>query len=154
MNIEIPTRPHLYKFLLAKFGQPYNLKKADYIGSWLFEQLRRPRSNARYKIPEDFTAIFIIEIDNDEAIQFGTIHCSNMLITRFNEVVTDLFNEALYHYMDGAQISGGRITYAASDFMAKYDIEDGEINRDSLLRKFRRHRQREREREKDEKYYY
>ncbi|GAB3233162.1 hypothetical protein GCM10027346_20930 [Hymenobacter seoulensis] len=139
-SLDLPVRPHVYKYLLLHLGPEYVLSRTDPHGLLLFLLLRSPLTNARKDaVVAEYSLKFNVGLENYPFRQYGLTLTSDT-VYMFNNTVHEQIKAELHAFVDLAVELGQRQKDAVLDFMAKYDFTDKDISYDTLIKSYQRYR--------------
>lgn len=134
-TIQIPVRSHIKKYLVQQCnGEPYRVKRSDLIGSFIL--------NILSKVPSDYIPV------NNSGESFTCIighkHSENegLYIRPDNEKLFDKFVDLLFkkELFTHLSINNRHQIDIISDFMEIFDINNDDIDFDSMRRAYHRYR--------------
>lgn len=144
MILKVPVRPHVKKFLLARFPQPYVLSDDNYIGIILYRLLRRQEHDACYdRQLTKYTESFNVDVSEDKAFNHGSFYISSYSVVVFNNFIDDLFKEKMYAFLDDLFLFADEITIKKGiyEYMNKYNMLEGtDVTYDGLKKAYYRYR--------------
>ena len=144
--INIPVRPAIKKYLDNNYLLKHNgsLTTVDPVGIYLMEILQRPPRH--YKIAklktgyEDFPVKIVVD---GQYHLVGKTYISPNNAFKLDRFVNKLIKHEFYTYMEARLTpSSNAIEHAIGDFIKRHDFVQEEMNPESLIKLFSRHRKR------------
>ncbi|MFC6999575.1 hypothetical protein [Rufibacter roseus] len=146
LSIHIPVKPHVKKFLVAKYGGIYKLCMRDHIGVTLFNMLRRPKAKAReIERVKKFTQRYTVSIPEHFITDLGCKNLDGETLVQFNSLVEDFLLTCFHEFVENMEACGMEQRHAIAYFMAKYEFDETDVKYDALKKSYQRYRTTQRE---------
>ena len=140
IDIEIPVKSYLKKFITISFGEEIKLSERNWLGIIIFNIVKRKTFQNYYdsKMNENLDASFSVKISLDKSYRYGClllptqIHYINLAIDNFFK--SELIKQALINQ------SAYQIDFKTSiiNILDAYDITEDELEYDSVRKHFNR----------------
>ena len=155
MYIKIPTKPYLKRYLHSKHPMPFSLRMNSNFGVFLYHLLRDRREDAKYEpYVKQYNVKYTVRVSKYHMFDRGATNLSSYTIIRFNTFVEEKFKAELYAYLEQSEhifeqtkhlftIRNSPFTIKAAilQFLAKYNIDQGELSYDTVKKSYYRYRQ-------------
>jgi hypothetical protein len=135
IQIAIPVKNHIKKYLSKKYGSEFKISKKTFIGLFLIEMLEKdiektnpfPGDNYNVIVPEYYFNSKGYSISQAKLRTIGTSF-------------ETLFDNDFFHFVDTKLFEGNLNAYQSVVLFLKiYDIKEDELKLESMYRKYQRH---------------
>lgn len=143
LQVKIPCKPHVKKFLESEYGlQPIKLsqRRPNIIFDKLHDLLTRPNSFYRCQIREEYSEQISFIINNWTVGTKG-FALSDEKVISFNSFVDQLIKERLFILIDALQFQGHyKIKNIIDQYIAHNDLLNAGMNYETLKKAYYRYR--------------
>lgn len=136
ITVKIPVRPHVKKYISSRYGTEHTLSKRSLLGMLIFQLLdksierpdhQREKLSEHYciQIPEFYTK------SKGFSIGYKRAHYLGVCLER-------LFMEDLVQSVEILHYKGFSVAESIRTFLKQFDINENDLNYDSIYRQFQR----------------
>jgi hypothetical protein len=138
--LSIPVQQHVLKYLHKHLGTGYFLSESDHFGLLLFQLLRRPVRDARRdEILKKYKGQFVVHYGLYDPVKFGLRELTGKTCYQFNKFCKELLFAELHAHVELLTDMGTAATHAIETFMLKYDLQEEDVQFDTLARSWKRY---------------
>ncbi len=139
MQITIPIKSYLKKYLTKKYGSELILSRKSSLGIHLLELLEGD-FNPKELVPATGDDIYLLNIGEFYSNTKGvTIHTSR--INNISAYLDKVFLESLFEHVKIYKANYNQELPAIRQFLEFYDITDNDLRYDSVYRTYKRYKQ-------------
>lgn len=133
--IHFPVERHVYKYLQYHVGEKLIVRKKNYFGSITLDMFSV--TDSKYKeLPDSLS--YPVEISEDFLNRYG-IYQGKICNNKFNNLIDHMFRQELMSYIRIAFYPKSEsIEGALKEFLFHFNINDEDLNYESLLKYVRR----------------
>lgn len=138
MNITIPVKKYLLKYLTNKYGPQLTLSKTTSLGIHILELLEKdfdPRDIPKLKCEECYTIHLGEFYRNSKGV---TIHPSNL--NNISNYLDRVFQEHLFEHVKIYKSLYNQELPGIRQFLEFYDISENDVKYDSIYRTYKRYK--------------
>ena len=137
IEISIPVKKHIRKFLIKRYGQTHKVSKTSFLGVMILELI-----NGTFQKPEKFikiTASYTLQIPE---LYYNTkgFNIDQKKALFISNCLEKLFTESFHEFVD-TQIESGRLNAydSVKTFKEIYNISESDFKLESLYKSYQRH---------------
>lgn len=135
--IKIPVKPHVFRYIEDKYGHPYEIDGADFLGMSIITLLRRPiQKNERINQVRGYDHQLVTILRRKHVVDYGMLHGLDaqsvvVLNHKIDKVIDDLF----IGVVDARVDLGERYVDSINYFISKYNYFDLSNDTFEMLKK-------------------
>jgi hypothetical protein len=140
LEIEIPTKLYIKKYLNVKHGEPAILTRKDLVGAYLYELLEDPRKD-RDQEAGNFNQIITVSLPDRVLLRKG-FYLTPTQICNFNSWMTRFIKLEMRNHIDLMLRQNPKleIRQAIYDYQTTYELHDDFFPFDTIKKDYYRHR--------------
>ena len=143
MILKVPVRPHVFKYLSARYPLPFLVNEKSHVAEHLYLLMRRPLNhNFHSNHLTRYTEVLEISVNLRQIFARGATNLTPSTVVRFNEYIDAQIKEELIHYLNFIEeFSTGTWKKGIYNFMDKYNLQEGiDVTYDGFQKYYYRYR--------------
>lgn len=143
IEVEIPVKKHLKKFLCCRYSHHHHLSLTNSVGNLIFYMMRNPRVVKQHdQWMAHYPEKYMVKIPSYHLMEFKRIdtNITSLAVVSFNDSVKEIFEAEMFNYIHLMTEFGKEQQQAIDSFMQKYGILETDITADALKKSFYRFR--------------
>lgn len=139
-ELSIPIRPHLKKMIaLNNDVNPFKIKQRCHYGQIIFGNLERNYIDAKPPTSKEFTDKITVLIAPELSKQ-NRVHFGSKTVASIHQALNSLFYDKLFTFLDATAQGKGDIRSNVDRFFEIYGINEDDLKRETVIKKYYRHR--------------